>query len=176
MLTVADIMTPEVLTIRSSAKVTQAIALMQKEQVRSLIVEREAQAGAYGILTERDIVYGVTAKCADPDRIMVCEIMKRPCTVVEPDLSFPQLAQRLAEAGIQRAPVVKDQKLLGIVSITDIIMKSNVEAVDLPSDLTQQIKDSLRHRRLSWNEEDELMQESEAAQRVLQELRVDALD
>ncbi len=35
MLTVADIMTPEVLTIRSSAKVTQAIALMQENQVRT---------------------------------------------------------------------------------------------------------------------------------------------
>lgn len=33
--TVADIMTPEVLTIRSSAKVTQAIALMQENQVRT---------------------------------------------------------------------------------------------------------------------------------------------
>ncbi|NJM97649.1 MAG: CBS domain-containing protein, partial [Phormidesmis sp. RL_2_1] len=82
MLTVADIMTPKVFTIRSSAKVTQAIALMQKKQVRSLIVERESAGGAYGILTERDIVYAVTAKCADPNNIMVCEIMKRPCTVV----------------------------------------------------------------------------------------------
>ncbi len=33
--TVADIMTPEVLTIRSSAKVMQAISLMQKNQVRT---------------------------------------------------------------------------------------------------------------------------------------------
>jgi len=40
MLTVANIMTTEVFTIRSSAKVTQAIALMQEKQVRSLIVER----------------------------------------------------------------------------------------------------------------------------------------
>ncbi|NJM98137.1 MAG: CBS domain-containing protein, partial [Phormidesmis sp. RL_2_1] len=146
------------------------------KQVRSLIVERESAGGAYGILTERDIVYAVTAKCADPNNIMVCEIMKRPCTVVEPDLSFPQLAQRFAAAGIQRAPVVKDQQLLGIVSITDIIMKSNVEAVELPDNLSQQIENSLRHQRLSWSEEDELMQESEVARKVLGELQTKATE
>ncbi len=106
---------------------------------------------------------------------MVCEIMKCPCPVVEPDLSFPQLAHRLAEAGIQRAPVVQDQQPLGIVSVTDIIMKSNIEAVDLPDDLSQQIENSLRHQRLGWKEEGELMQKSEAARQVLNELRADTL-
>ncbi len=173
MLTVADIMTTDLFTIRSSAKVTQVIALMQEKQVRSLIVERETKGGAYGILTERDIVYNITAQCADPARTMVCEIMKRPCTVVESNLSLPAVAKRLAKAGIQRAPVIEDSQLLGIVSITDIIMKSNVEAVSLPDNWSQQIEEALRHRRLSWNEESELVQQSACAQEVLEELRAD---
>ena len=173
MLTVADIMTTDLFTIRSSAKVTQAIALMQEKQVRSLIVERETEGGAYGILTERDIVYNITAQCADPAHIMVCEIMKRPCTVVESHLSLPAVAKCLAKAGVQRAPVIEDSQLLGIVSITDIIMKSNVETVSLPDNWSQQIEEALRHRRLSWNEESELVQQSACAQKVLEELRAD---
>ncbi|KPQ34960.1 MAG: CBS domain [Phormidesmis priestleyi Ana] len=171
MLTVANIMTTEVFTIRSSAKVTQAIALMQEKQVRSLIVEREVKGGAYGIVTERDIVYGVTAKSADPTKVMVCEIMKKPCVTVEPDLSISAVANRFLEAGIQRAPVVQADQLLGIVSITDIIMKSNIETVQLPSDLFEQIEVALRHNRLSWNKDNQLEQESKIALEVLKELR-----
>ncbi len=170
MLTVADIMTREVVTIRSSAKVTQAIALMQKYQVRSLIVERAVQGGAYSILTGRDIVYGVTAKSADPTSIMVCEIMKTPCIAVEPHLSLPAVAKRFLTQNIKRAPVVENNQLLGVVSITDIIMKSNIDVFELPADLSERIEIALRHSRLSWVEDRQLEQESEIAWEVLEEL------
>ena len=79
MLTVADIMSRETCTIRSSAKLTQAVLLVQQKQVRSLIVEREVQGGTYGILTAQDIVYKVVAKCLDPDSTIVGELMGTPC-------------------------------------------------------------------------------------------------
>lgn len=170
MLTVADIMTREVVTIRSSAKVTQAIALMQKHKVRSLIVERAVQGGAYSILTARDIVYGVTAKSADPTSIMVCEIMTTPCIAVEPQLSLPAVAKHFLTQNIKRAPVIKNNQLLGVVSITDIIMKSNIDVFELPADLSQRIEVALRHSRLSWVENHQLEQESEIAWEVLEEL------
>lgn len=170
MLTVADIMTANVFTIRSSAKLTQAILLMQQQQVRSLIVEREVQGGAYGILTGEDIVYKATAKCADPSSTMVCELMSAPCLAVEPDLSLPALAQRFLAAGVRRAPVIEDGRLLGVVSITDIIMRSNVESIHLPCDLSEKIEVALRHSRLNWTEDSQLEQECEAARQVLSEL------
>jgi CBS domain-containing protein len=171
MLTVAEIMTTDVVTIRSSAKVTQAIALMQSRQMRSLVVEREVQGGAYGILTERDIVYNVTAKSADPSTIMVGEIMKTPCVSVAPHLSLPAVAKFFLEEDIQRAPVIENGQLLGVVSITDIIMKSNVDTFELPSDFVQRVEVALRHSRLSWTENNQLQQECEMAWEVLEELR-----
>lgn len=174
MLTVADIMTTEVSTIRSSATVAQAIALMQNEQVRSLIVERECQGGAYGILTERDIAYSVTATAKDPVHIRVCEIMRRPCIEVTQDLSLPEVAQRFSQSGIQRAPVIENKQLVGVVSITDIIMKSNVDAVELPDDLSQRIETALRHQRLSWNRDHQLEEESAIAWDVMEALRAEA--
>ncbi len=170
MLTVADIMTRQVLTIRSSAKVAQAIALMQTKKTRSLIVEREVAGGAYGILTERDIVYGVTAKSADPETVRVGEIMQAPCIVVTPNLNLPELARRFLDANIYRAPVIEDNRLLGVVSITDIIMKSNIDTVELPTDLSEQIEVALRHHRLGWNTDNQLEHESKVALKVLEEL------
>ena len=174
MLTVADVMTTPVFTIRSSAKVTQAIAIMQKENVRSLIVEKAVAGGAYGLITERDIVYKVTAKAGDPNSVMVCEIMKSACVPVEPELTLTSVARRLARAGVQRAPVVKNGELIGIVSATDIIMNSNIQSVDLPKDWSQQVEAALRHRRLCWGEACDLNKESEVGREILRELQPNA--
>lgn len=174
MRTVADIMTTTVLTIRSSAKVQQAIALMQEKQVRSLIVERETASGAYGIVTERDIVYKVTAVGKDPVLVVVGEIMQRPCAVVSPHMSLPDVAKDMRDKGVQRMPVVEDNAMVGVVSITDIVMKSDVASVDLPKDFAQRVEVALRHKRLQWNDRAQTEQEHQAIEAVLAELSIES--
>ncbi|MBE9063078.1 CBS domain-containing protein [cf. Phormidesmis sp. LEGE 11477] len=171
MLTVADVMTRDVWTIRSSAKLAQAIAFMQAKQVRSLIVERVVEGGAYGILTVKDIVYRVTAKSIDPTKVMVCEVMKHPCLTVSSMLSLPALANCFLQANERRAVVIEQEQLLGIVSVADIVMKSNIETVELPTDLFEQIETALRHNQLSWTESEQVKGESEAAIEILKKLR-----
>lgn len=171
MLTVKDIMTTEVCTIRSSATVAQAIALMQTHQLRSLIVEREHAQGAYGIVTDRDIVYDVAANGLDPHAVSVAEIMGKPCVSLAPGLSLQAAARRFADHKLQRAPVIEAGALLGIVSLSDIVMKSDVSSVEVPDDLSQRIQTALQHRRLSWNEENQLQLECEAVWEVVEELK-----
>lgn len=170
MLTVSDIMTTDVVTIRSSAKVAQAIALMQSHRVRALVVEKAVKGGAHSMLTERDIVYKLTAQDKDPTHTMVCEIMNTPCIVVEPTLSLTAVAKQFLEFDLQRAPVVEEGQLVGIVSIRDIIMNSNVEPVDLPDDWADKAEAALRHKRLCWGEDCQITEESEVALGVLEEL------
>lgn len=171
MLTVTDIMSTEVFTIRSSAKVTQAIDLMQKNDVRSLVVERAVQGGTYGIVTERDVVYKVMAESVDPLHMMVCEIMKNPCVVVDASLGLRDVARRFREAGIQQAPVIDAGKLVGVVSISDIIARTDVTALDLPAHWAETVETALRHKRLCWGDECQLEEEQEVALEVLKELR-----
>ncbi|EDX83495.1 CBS domain pair protein [Synechococcus sp. PCC 7335] len=173
MWTVADIMTKTVFTIRSTAKVQQAIALMQGKQVRSLVVEREVAGGAYGIITERDIVYKVTAAGMDPANVMVGEIMQSDCAVTSPQLSLPTVARELRDKGLQRLPVVEDGMMVGVVSISDIVMKSDVTSVDLPKDFAHSVEVALRHQRLHWNEAGQTDPETEIAQRILSELNAE---
>ncbi|MBD0301742.1 MAG: CBS domain-containing protein, partial [Tolypothrix sp. T3-bin4] len=66
MMKAADIMTKEVVTIRGSATVAEAVALMKKNGLRALIVERRHDQDAYGLVTETDIVYNVAAYGKDP--------------------------------------------------------------------------------------------------------------
>ncbi|QWK09811.1 MAG: CBS domain-containing protein [Thermoflexus hugenholtzii] len=118
-----DIMTTEVVTIEPSATVAEAVALMKEKGLRALIVERANEEDAYGIVTETDIVYKVVAQGLSPQSVLVREIMTKPCIVVNPDLSVENVARLFALTGIRRAPVIRE-RLLGVISVTDIIRKA----------------------------------------------------
>lgn len=123
MLKAKDVMTTDVVTIEGSATVADAVALMKSKGLRALIVERRSEEDAYGIVTETDVAYKVLAYGKDPASVRVHEIMTKPCIVVNPDLGVEYVARLFANTGIRRAPVIKD-KLLGIVSVTDLLRKA----------------------------------------------------
>ncbi|PZO33029.1 MAG: hypothetical protein DCF21_22290 [Leptolyngbya sp.] len=123
MLTVADIMTRNVTTIASGATVADAIELMQQRQIRALLVEHRSQDMPFGMITERDIVYTVVARGHNPEQVLVQDIMRQPCISLDPDLTVQAASQMLSDTGAQRAPVVQDGLLLGVISVTDILMR-----------------------------------------------------
>jgi CBS domain-containing protein len=123
MLKAKDVMTTEVVTISGSATVAEAAALMKERNLRALLVERRGEEDAYGIVTETDIVYQVAAQGKDPGAVHVHEIMTKPCIVVNPDLDVKYVARLFANTHIRKAPVIKD-RLLGVISVTDILRKA----------------------------------------------------
>ena len=68
-------------------------------------------------------MYKVAAYGKDPNAVEICEIMTKPCIVVNPDLSVEYVARLFANHHLHRAPVIK-KKLLGIVSVTDIMRQT----------------------------------------------------
>lgn len=173
MMKAADIMTPEVVTIRGSATVAQAVKLMKEKSLRALIVERRHDQDAYGIVTETDIVYNVIAFGKDPKQVRVYEIMTKPCIVVNPDLAVEYVARLFANTGIRRAPVIQD-KLLGIISVTDILTKGDFVEKPKAVLLEQRIQDAIASARalcaekgvtspecmVAWDEVEELQAEA----------------
>jgi CBS domain-containing protein len=123
MQTAKEIMTTEVVTIQASASAAEAIALMRNNQVRDLIVEPLHKEDAYGIVTEADIAYKVAAYGKDPKTVSVGDIMTKPCIEVDPDLTVEEVAQLFSLNHLHRAPVIKE-KLLGVISVTDILRET----------------------------------------------------
>jgi CBS domain-containing protein len=140
-----DIMTKEVVSIRSSATVAEAVGVMKEKRLRALVVERNHENDAYGIVTETDIVYKVTAYGKDPKQVRIYEIMSKPCIIVNPELAVEYVARLFANTGIRRAPVIQG-KLLGIISVTDILTKSDFvekpQSVLLEDKIQQAIADA----------------------------------
>lgn len=119
-----EIMTADVVTISGSATIAEAVQLMKDQGLRALIVDRRNEDDPYGIVTETDVVYKVAAYGHNPKEMRVFEIMTKPCIVVPPDLGVEYVARLFANTKIRRAPVVQG-RLLGIISVSDILCKSD---------------------------------------------------
>lgn len=146
MLKAADIMTRDVVTIRSSAIVADAVKLMKARGLRALIVDRRNDRDAYGIISESDIVYKVAARGKDPYKMRVYEVMTKPCIVVNPELGVYQVARLLADNGLRAAPVIQ-QKLLGIISLSDILVKSDFLEKPREVELELELKEAIDNAR-----------------------------
>jgi CBS domain-containing protein len=139
-----EIMTTNVVTIRPSATVKSAIKLMREKNLRSIIVDRRHDQDAYGIISETDVVYKVTAYGKDPSKVKVYEVMSKPCIVVNPELEVEYVARLFANTRIHQAPVIKD-KLIGVVTINDILHKGDF--LDKPKEVT--LEEQIEKARLS---------------------------
>lgn len=124
MMRAEEIMTKSVVTIQGSATVADAVKLMKDKSLRSLIVEPRYEGDPYGMISETDIVYKVAAFGHDPKAMRVYEIMTKPCVVVNPGLGVEYVARLFSNTKIRRAPVVEG-KLLGVISTSDILRKSD---------------------------------------------------
>jgi len=117
---IKEIMTKDVIMISQEDTVRKAAKLMLEKKVRSLIVTDGGDA--VGILTETDILNRVIAVDKDPDILKVKRVMTTPLVVIEPEASIELAIDTMVENNIKKLPVVTaDNKLVGIVTVTDIL-------------------------------------------------------
>jgi len=115
---VKDIMTKSVITIDVNRSVFDAAQLMTAKGVGCLVVTDNVVP--VGIVTERDFVRRIVAQCASLDT-KVSEIMTKPIVTVDPDVSIKEAARLMSSNKIRRLPVLKQNKLVGIVVATDLV-------------------------------------------------------
>ena len=116
--TVKDIMTKDVVSIGVNNSVFEASELMGSNLVGCLVImDGEVPIG---IVTERDIVRRVVAKKLRLDT-KVSEIMSKSLITVDPDASLKEAARLMSTNKIRRLPVVKQNRLVGIVVAADFV-------------------------------------------------------
>ncbi len=111
-------MSKNVVTIDASKTVFDAAELMASCGFGCLIVV--IQAFPVGIITERDIVRRVVAKRMPLDS-KVTEVMTKTLITVGPDTSLREAARVMSTNKIRRLPVLKHNKLVGIVVASDFV-------------------------------------------------------
>lgn len=116
---VEDIMTPAVKTVELGTSVLDATKIMEDMFLGALIVVERSRA--VGIITERDVIHRVVNACLDPKRTTVEEVMSSPVITISPDASIEKAAQVMIDRRIKKLPVLKDGRLVGIITATDIV-------------------------------------------------------
>ena len=108
-----------VFTTRPEHSIRQALALLAEHNVGALVVVDEA-ARPVGILSERDIVREAASDEGVFSRA-VREIMTRDVIVGLPQDDLMTVSHTMTEHRIRHLPIVENDRLLGIVSIGDIV-------------------------------------------------------
>ena len=117
-----------VITINPTADVIAAVKLMAERGIGAIVV-LGADHRIVGILSERDIVQALAkhglAVLSEP----VSQVMTREVKTCSEDDTIADLMGRMTTGRFRHLPVVQQEKLIGIVSIGDVV-KSRVEEID----------------------------------------------
>ena len=119
---VRDCMRTEVTEVDGTLDVLSALKIMKKVGATSLIVKRRDDRDEYGLLQFSDVAKQVIAKNRAPERVSVYEVMAKPVLSVRPDMEIRYCARLFENFGISHAPVVEDDKIVGMVSFYLLVL------------------------------------------------------
>lgn len=116
----------DVFAISPDAKVKDAADTMRQKRIGSLLVMRGDNL--LGIFTERDILTKIVADGLDPAEVEVHTIMTKEVIVIDPSRTVRDAMQIVTERKLRHLPVVKDGKLIGMLSGGDLTRSIVAEA------------------------------------------------
>ena len=106
-------------SIHADATVFDAVAKMAEKDVGSLVVMESDEL--VGIITERHYARNVVLKGKTSPATPVRDIMERDVVIARPDQSVDECMAVMSEKRVRHLPVFEGEKLLGIVSIGDLV-------------------------------------------------------
>lgn len=115
-------MTKNVKTVRPDDTVLDAVRKMIKFRIGSVIVTNGSRP--VGIITERNILEGVVAPRHDAEFVKAKDIMTRPLITVDVNASVDEAANLMANKVIKTLPVIDSQKVVGVITSSDIVRNS----------------------------------------------------
>jgi len=121
-----DIMQKGIVTVDGMATAREAAAKMRSEKVPYLLVEKRHKDDAWGILVVQDFIEGVLIENRSPDEVNVYEIMTKPIITVPADMDIRFAARLIHRAGIRRAPVEDNRELIGMISLSSLILDNEL--------------------------------------------------
>jgi len=119
---VSEVMIKDNLAIVSPiSPVRDALNLMRKTKVKSLIVDKLRPSDAYGLLTYKNILFSIISNDGDIDLLRVYDICSKPAIQVSKQLDLKYASQLMVKNNVKRLLVVDGNELEGILTMTDIL-------------------------------------------------------
>jgi CBS domain-containing protein len=124
---IADLIEGQTVTVvEPGATVRMAAQRMVERNISMVaVVEKGTLAGVF---SERDIMSRVVARGLDPNHTSVAAVMTTELVVVEPDDNLDTARQKMHAIGSRYLPVVREGKLIGMISIRDLLEVNDADA------------------------------------------------
>jgi CBS domain-containing protein len=116
-----------VIRIAGDATVFEAIKTMVDANVGAILVTADDPNMIEGIFTERDYLRRIAVEGRTSRDTLVREVMTSPVMVVAPETTIEEAMALMTEKRIRHAPVVNGERLVGIVSIGDLVRQQSLE-------------------------------------------------
>ena len=118
----------DIINIEPTADLATAAKLLSKHRIGSVVI-RGAGERLVGILSERDIVRAVSEQGAGALALPVGQVMTRDVATCGEDDTVASIMERMTAGKFRHMPVVANGRLVGLISIGDVV-KQRVDEVE----------------------------------------------
>jgi len=115
---VRDVMTRQVIVVDPDRTIADAAKRMAAKKIGGLVVVEHGRP--IGLLTDRDILWNVTAKGKNPSKVLVRDIMTSPVATVSPLTTLRAAARVMLEKKTRWIVVTRLENVEGIVTASDL--------------------------------------------------------
>jgi CBS domain-containing protein len=115
----------DVIRIDGSATVIDAVRTMVEANVGAILVTGEDLNDVEGIFTERDYLRRVAVQGLGERETPVREVMTSPVVVITPETEVEEAMALMTDRRIRHVPVVEDDRVVGMISIGDLVRKQS---------------------------------------------------
>jgi CBS domain-containing protein len=122
---IREVMTTDIRSAELDTTIEEIASIMRDEDVGAVPILEDGELR--GIITDRDIVVRCIAEGRDPADTTVEDILSEDIKTVSPNHDTGEATRLMAELQIRRLPVVDKGRLVGMVSIGDLAVKSDTD-------------------------------------------------
>jgi signal-transduction protein with cAMP-binding, CBS, and nucleotidyltransferase domain len=120
---VRDWMIDLVVYVDAEATVSEALALMRRRYIHSLIVNKGPNHPEFGIITSTDVCDKIVAQQRNPMTTRVIDVMTSPIITVRPEMPLHECAALMSDKNIHHIPVMEESgQLIGMISAADFLV------------------------------------------------------
>ena len=117
-----NVMTQDFEKVDGVMTVDEALKIMKSKNINQVIVNKRDEHDEYGLVQLSDIAKHVIAKDRAPERVNLYEVMAKPVLCVRAEMDIRYCARLFHQFGLQAAPVVDGDEIVGVVSYRDIVL------------------------------------------------------
>jgi predicted transcriptional regulator len=128
-------------TIAPEASIKRAADWLRAENIGALVVTSEN--AVLGLISEREIVHAFSRHGETAGSMLVKEIMQSGVTTVSPDESVDRVMKLMTQYRVRHMPVLSGGKLVGIVSIGDVV-KHRLQDLELETNVLRDVYNAAR--------------------------------